>query len=152
MEKAAAIDTNLLVLLVVGLTSPTYIERHRRLSPVYKSQHFELIRDIAFRAPRLVCTPHVLTEASNLLRQISEPMRSEIMGTFKAFIGRAEETFIPGARAAESPVFIRLGLTDAGIVSLEPSDVILYTVDHDLHIASSERGFEVFNLATFLHE
>jgi len=152
VTKAVVIDTSLLLLLIVGLTNPAYIDRHRRLSPVYKARHFDLIRNMALQAPKLLCTAHVLTETSNLLRQTSEPMRSEIMKTFKVFIGQAEEVVVSAAHATESPVFIRLGLTDAAVVSLDPRDMVLLTVDHDLHIASSERGFEVVNLTSYLHE
>ena len=152
MRKAVAIDTNLLVLLVVGMTDPDYIKRHRRLHPTYKSRHFDLVREILIRAPKVICTAHILAEASNLLRQIGDPMRSEIMATYRIFIQSAEEPLIPAKQASQSSSFIPLGLTDAAILSLDPTDVLLLTVDHDLHIASSERGFEVLNLTSYLYE
>ena len=152
MTKAVAIDTNLLVLLVVGLTSSEYIRRHRRLHPTYKSRHFELVQGLLVRAPEVICTAHILAEASNLLRQIGDPMRSEIMAKYGMFIELADEPVIPAKQASRSPNFIRLGLTDAAILSLDPTDVLLLTVDHDLHIACSQRGFEVHNLVSYLYE
>ena len=152
MTKTVAIDTNLLILLVVGLTSPEYIRKHRRLAPVYDSTHFELIRRLLVHAPRVLCTSHVLTEASNLLRQTGEPMRSEIMTTYRVFIQSAEEPTIPAKVAAQSPSFIRLGLTDAALLSLDPKEVRVLTVDHDLHIACSQHGFEVVNLTPQFYE
>lgn len=149
MNKAVAIDTNPLVLLVVGMTSPAYIRRHRRLTPTYDAQHFEMIRRLLIQGPRVVCTSHVLTEASNLLRQTGEPMRSEIMRTYCAFIQSAEE---PVKEAARSPSFIRLGLTDAALSLLDPKEVRLLTVDHDPHTACSRRGFEVLNVTPLFYE
>lgn len=152
MKKAVTIDTNLLVLLIVGLTNTTYILRHKRLTPTYNAQHFALIYRLLSEAPRVLCTPHILTEASNLLRQIREPMRSEIMTTYGRFIQSAEEPTIPAKGVAQSPNFIRLGLTDAALLSLDPSEIRLLTVDHDLHIACSQRGFDVLNLTPYFYE
>jgi hypothetical protein len=152
VNKAVVIDTNVLVLLVVGMTNPTYIRKHRRLTPTYDARHFELVRRLLIQEPRVVCTSHILTEASNLLRQTGEPMRSEIMRTYGAFIQSAEEPAILAKAATRLPSFIRLGLTDAALLSLDPRAVRLLTVDHDLHIACSERGFEVVNLTPYFYE
>ena len=79
-------------------------------------------------------------------------MRSEIMTTYQKFIQSAEEFIISAKKASKSSSFIRLGLTDAALLSLDPRQVKLWTVDHDLHIASSERGLEVLNLTPFFYE
>jgi len=111
-----------------------------------------MIRRLLIQEPRVVCTSHVLTEASNLLRQTGEPMRSEIMRTYCAFIQSAEEPAIPAKEAARSPSFIRLGLTDAALSLLDPKEVRLLTVDHDPHTACSRRGFEVLNVTPLFYE
>jgi hypothetical protein len=152
VRRAIAIDTNLLVLLVVGLTNPEYIRKHKRLTPVYNARHFEWIVRCLAEAPRVICTSHILAEGSNLLRQTREPMRSEIMTTYRRFIQTAEEPIIAAREAAQSSSFIRLGLTDAAILTLDPKEIRLLTVDHDLHIACSERGFDVVNLTPFFYE
>jgi hypothetical protein len=151
VTKSVVIDANLLVLLIVGMTNPEYIKRHRRLNPSYKAQHFDLIRRILIKALKVVCTTHILTEASNLLRQVGDPMRSEIMATYRMFES-AEEPGISAKTASQSPNFIRLGLTDAAILSFVPANMLLLTVDHDLHIAAAERGFETLNLTPYLYE
>ncbi len=152
VAKPVLIDTQLLILLIVGLTNPDFILRHRRLAPVYNQKHFGALQTILAKAPKLVSTPHILAETSNLLRQSSDPMRSQIMETFKNFIICADERAVLGVRAAEHAVFIRLGLTDAAILSLDPAEVQVLTVDHDLHIASSQEGFDVVNISPFLFE
>lgn len=152
MKKAVVVDTQLLVLLIVGLADRAFIRRHKRLAPVYAEAHFEALRAMLASAPRLVCTAHVLTETSNLLRQIADPMRSEIMATFKQFIDLTDERHVPGARAAEDPFFVRLGLTDVAILSLDPKEVQVLTVDHDLYRASLERGFDARNLTPYFFE
>jgi hypothetical protein len=152
VTKAIVIDTNLLLLLIVGLTSPEYIKRHRRLKHDYTSDHFHLLQNWVNQAPKILCTTHILTETSNLIRQVSDPMCSEIMTTFKEFIQSAEEPVIPAKEAARSMNFTRLGLTDAALLSLDPRAVRLLTVDHDLRVACSGRGFEVINLTPLFYE
>ena len=152
MSKAVVVDTNLLLLILVGSTNPEYIKKHRRLYPVYNARHFDLILGLLVRAPKVICTAHILTEASNLARQIPDPMRSEIMATFKRFIDLAEERQVKGAQATEQPSFLRLGLTDAAILSLDPIDIQVLTVDHHLHLAAIEKGFDVQNLSPYLYE
>ena len=152
MRKSILIDTQLLVLLVVRLTNPDFISRRKRLTPVYNQTHLLALQSILSRARKLICTAHVLAEASNLLRQIADPMRSEIMATFKRFIDSADERHVQGSRAAEQPSFIRLGLTDAAILSLDPIEVEILTVDHGLHIASLDKGFDARNLTAYLLE
>ena len=152
MAKAVVIDTNILVLLLVGATDRRYIRKHRRLYPVYNERHFVFVEKLLASAPKVICTAHILAEASNLARQIGDPMRTEVMATFKRFISLAEERQVQGAEAAEEPSFLRLGLTDAAILSLDPAEVQVLTVDHDLHIAALEKGFDVRNLSPYLFE
>lgn len=152
MKKAVVIDTGLLVLLVVALTNRKYIEKHKNLCPVYKAEHFDLLLAMIRIAPKMICTAHILTETSNLLRQVSDPIRSEVMAVFRKLILSADERPLQAAKASESPIFIRLGLTDAAIVSLDPAEVQILTVDHDLHISSIRSGFEAINLNPYFHE
>jgi hypothetical protein len=150
VRKPIVIDTQLLVLLIVGVTNPEFISRHKRLAPIYTQSHLIKLQSILVHAPKLICTPHILTETSNLLRQVADPMRSQIMATFKRFIDSADERQVQGVDAAGQPRFVRLGLTDAAVLSLDPAEVQILTVDHDLHIATLEKGFEAQNLTRYL--
>jgi TPP-dependent 2-oxoacid decarboxylase len=151
-EKAMVLDTALLVLLVVGWTDRSYISKHKNLHPIYNADHFDALVKLALGAPKIVCTAHILTETSNLLRQIADPIRSHIMTVFHRLIQTAEEVQVESKVAAEKPHFIRLGLTDAAIASLDPKKVCIFTVDHDLHIETSRTGFEVVNLTSYFHD
>lgn len=151
MQKSLVLDTNLLVLLIVGLTNRKYIGKHKNLHPVYNSAHFDLLLNMVEGA-RLVCTAHILTETSNLLRQISDPIRSEIQETLRTYVDRVDEVQIPGRQACKAQGFIRLGLTDAAIVTLDPESMHILSVDHDLIIEASRNGFDVTNLTPLFHD
>ena len=154
MQKALVIDSGLLVLLIVGSVNPKYILKHKNLR-VFTVPNFEMLRDMVARAPKVICTAHILAETSSLLRQIGDPIKSELMASFQRLIHTAdyfEEMHIGSKAASSAPCFIRLGLTDAAIVSLDPAAVQILTVDHDLHIESSDKGFDVVNLNPFFHD
>jgi hypothetical protein len=85
-------------------------------------------------AAEVVLTPNTLTEASNLLRQIDEPARSEIGLVFQVYIRRARECYVESSNAIKRKEFIRLGLTDAALLQLE--DVVILTADLDLYLAA----------------
>jgi hypothetical protein len=68
MPTSIVIDTNLLVLLVVGLTNRNYIRQHKRCSE-FTEDHYEVLSDTIGQFRELIVTPNTLSEASNLLRQ-----------------------------------------------------------------------------------
>ena len=72
------LDTNLLVLLVVGSESRDLISKHRRLEH-YSSEDYDILYRLLEDADELFVTPNTLTEASNLVSQHREPERSLLM-------------------------------------------------------------------------
>ena len=73
------LDSNLLVLLVVGSESRDIILKHRRLED-YSAEDYDILLDLLRDADRLFVTPNTFTEASNLIGQHGEPERSRLMG------------------------------------------------------------------------
>ncbi len=152
MAKTLALDANVLVLLTVGLANPKFIARHKRTHPTYRQEHFELLLDEVTRAQTLATTSHALTEASNLLRQCAQPMRSEIMATLAGLIQTSEELAPTAARASAAPEFLRLGLTDAAFTLIDSSRYRVLSADLDLIVALEMQGFEVLNFHALLFD
>jgi len=63
------IDSNLLLLLIVGSTNRRYIGLHKNLTD-YTESDFELLGTASSMFSEIVLLPHVLAELSNLSRQI----------------------------------------------------------------------------------
>jgi hypothetical protein len=81
MSRSVLLDTNLLVLLIVGSTSEAHVAKHKRTRS-YDVQSFRLLRDtLRWNFTALVTTPHVLAETSALVRQCAEPLRSDLTET-----------------------------------------------------------------------
>lgn len=140
------LDANLLVLLVVGLASPSRISQHKRLR-TFTAGDFELLQGILSRAPRIIVTPNVVTEVSNLADGgFNGSARDRIYAVLRTLLTEMREIPIPSVQAAGHPDFIRLGLTDAALLDiLATENATLLTVDLDLYLAALRQGHRAEN-------
>lgn len=139
-KRPVLVDTQLLVLLVVGLTRPSLIARHKNTKDAYTRTDFDLLLDLLGYAPKFLFCPHVAAETSNLVTQYGEPDRSRLLEVFKALLGNASEATVPITEAMGQPEFIALGLADAAQLALCTSEAVLLTDDERLFRAASARG------------
>lgn len=152
-RRAVILDTNLLVLFVVGVASPDYIATHKRLR-AYTNSDFTLLKELLKPANRVIVTPHVLAETSNMAGHANEPARTHIMKTFRGLLAKLDERHRPCVEVAERPEFVVLGLADAALLALDDSDATLLTADLDLYLAARRAGRPAVNFthhkATYL--
>lgn len=148
MRGRLLIDTNLLVLLLVGSASRAFIATHKRTRG-YTVDDFDGLAAIVHRASKLLTTPTILSETSNLIRQFGHPHLASVIRTFRIFVETAAESYTPSERVARQEAFGRLGLTDAAILDALEGDATLLTDDLDLYLASALVGRKVMN---FTHE
>jgi hypothetical protein len=128
------LDTQLLTLLAVGRTAERYIAVHKNLA-AYDITAYRLLEWLLKRAQAVVVTPNVLSEASNLVRQIKEPARSQITATLGRMARQMLETYVPSGRAVQHAAFLRLGLPDVASLLALDRDTVLLTADVGLFLA-----------------
>ena len=63
--KSVIIDANLLPLVIVGRASRAYVERHKRWDN-FSLEDYDCLAELLKTASRIIVTPNVLTEGSNL--------------------------------------------------------------------------------------
>src|SRR4051794_4687825 len=109
-EISVAIDSNLLLLFVVGTASRDYIGKHKRLRP-FEEGHFDLLMEELSVATKIVLTPHTLAETSNLIDHIGDPARTRIYETLRRLILHpgSEEIHVSGNEATSGHELPRLG-------------------------------------------
>ena len=134
------IDTNLLVLLVVGRTGQHLISKHRRLQ-AFTIDDYGRLDEILSAIDQVVVTPNTLTETSNLLAQHSEPERSRFFDVFRYLIGVSQEIRIASVEAAQDPQFVRLGLTDSAVLEVVSAETPLLTADLPLFLAAASKDY-----------
>jgi hypothetical protein len=77
MNNPLVLDTNLLMLLIVGATSREYIYVHKRLANDFTTTEYEMLVDLMGAYSDIVLLPHVVAETSSLLRQIRNPLAAK---------------------------------------------------------------------------
>lgn len=132
------IDSNLLVLLIVGTTGRELIAKHKR-SRQFRADHYDRLIQVIATADRVIVTPNTLTEASNLLGQHGEPERSSFFNVLRNLIEINEEIVVASNTAAQNSAFSRLGLTDAVLLEIVSKSNPLVTTDLELYLAAEMR-------------
>ena len=140
------VDSNLLILLIVGLTEPALIGRHKVLKR-YDQDSFQLLLLHLQNYSALISTPNILTETSNLASQIDATAKRAIRVTVSDFVAKNLEIAVRSVAAARHPEFLRLGLTDAAILSILDRDTLLLTDDLDLWSAAQSHGLHAKNFS-----
>ena len=143
--RRIALDSNLLLLFVVGTASKDFIRKHKRLN-AYSEADYDLLLQIVSGADVVLAIPNSLSEVSNLATQgVGVPLRSHIQAVFAAAVKRVDETYQPSRVVVEVPEFRRLGLTDcAWLLAIDP-ETELVTADLDLYLAALRRRLPVHN-------
>lgn len=139
------VDTNILLLYFVGSFDKSWIERFKRTRDRYTAKDFDLFERFRKRFDRIVTTPHILSEVSNLSRGFGEPVKTKYFEHFAARIGLLAEEHVASAEAARLNHFPKLGLTDSGIMHLVKDKYLVLTDDLMLYSFLGCEGIDSLN-------
>ncbi len=138
------IDTNLLVLFIVGTAAKEYIAKHKKLT-AFTVEDYDILVRIVSDASEVLVTPNTLTETSNLAAYIGEPARSRVLDVLRTVSTNSRESYVPSSSAARRSEFIWLGLADAALLEVAAKNVTLLTTDFNLYNAALTKGAKAFN-------
>ena len=142
--RSVVIDANLLVLLIVGLVDRQLIQKHKRTRS-FEPADFDLLTQILRGYEDVVVTPNVMTEASNLAAQVAEPSLTAVRQRLAAITSLQREEYRPSIDVVQHKDFLRLGLTDCGLLDVIGIDIPLLTADHDLYVAAARKNHQATN-------
>lgn len=144
-RKGALIDTNLLAVLLVGMIGKGQVERFKR-TQAYTPEDAGGIESILKEFGWACSTPHVLAEMSNLLDWIKGDNRLVVLEALSRFVLNASEEHQAAKYLVQTPVYFKLGLSDAGLVALSKSrSLVLITADLSLYHYASNLGVQAIN-------
>ena len=143
-QHGIIVDTNILLLLVVGLVNVNYIAAYKRTAMFTGEDYYILLNALTFFDTHLV-TPHVLTEVSNLIGQSSNPSPEKLRTVLRRLIPRCNEVSRDSASLANRPEFLQFGIADTGIAELASSGALVLTDDSKLYHYLSGTGRSVVN-------
>ncbi|SRR6266446_990174 len=140
------IDTNLLVGLVVGLLDRKLIETNRAAIRPLTESDFDLLVAFANRFQRLITTPHILTELSNLTGKLPSHLHSNVRMVIKRLVlDRTSEENVSAAMIVEHDLFSRFGVADTAIHLIAPNKYLVLTDEFALAQTLAKRGVDVIN-------
>jgi hypothetical protein len=141
--KGVLVDTNLLVLFLVGTVSRHRILNFKRTGD-FTIEDFDLLVRLIDWFGKLIATPHVLSQVSDLTDLTGNEL-TKIRELFKVLVETIEESYDASRLLVSDPAFKRLGLTDAAIATVCCRGVLVLTADAQLHVALQERGIDALN-------
>lgn len=142
--RAVTLDTNLLVLLVVGTLDRQLIPKHKRTRK-FTPEDFDALLGELERYPRIVVTPNVVTETSNLLGQTNDATARRLLERLRQLLAKLSERFVASVDAAAAPGFLRLGIADAATLHNPPASSVLLTDDLGLYLEATRLGRSAVN-------
>jgi hypothetical protein len=145
-SKIVILDCNVLLLLIVGIVDKKHIPKFKRTN-VYSGQDYETLVEL-IKHSKIVVTPNVLTEASNLLESYNNQYGDySIFLGLRNFINSCDEKYFKSAELASQNSFLKLGLADISVVEVCKKGAIAITTDGKLFafLSSSECGVINFN-------
>jgi hypothetical protein len=143
-SQTVFVDTNLLVVLLVGGVDVDQVERFKR-TRAYSRDDYALLAEFVGGFQRMLATPNVLSETSNLLGQLSEPLRRCALVALGTLTGVCAEVYHPSTELVLDPYFPVLGLSDTSIIHAVNADVTVVTDDLQLYLRLSALGIDVIN-------
>ena len=145
-QAGILVDTTILLLYFIGAYDQDLIPKFKRTRQFTVEDHAILISLLGL-FDKIVTTPNILTEVSNLSGQLGEPKKSEYFKKFSSGISLLEEEYVASKDVADMQEFVRFGLTDTGIVHLTRGKYLVLTDDFRLsqYLRSAEVDVINFN-------
>lgn len=125
------IDTNLLVLYSIGLYDKNRIEQHKR-TRTYTPEDFDLLVRFANLFKKVITTPNILTEVSNLLEGTAYQY-GPVLSHLPQYIQVIEEIYFPSHSTIQATHhhFFKFGLSDMVSFELAKQRYLVLTDDLD---------------------
>jgi hypothetical protein len=142
--KGVLVDANLLVLLLIGRLDRRRIPAFKR-TQAFTIEDYELLERLIARFGKLIATPHVLSQVSDLTNLKGKELRRSRRLFSLVVEGQIEERYDASRVLVASPLFERLGLTDAAIATICSRGILALTADVELQLALQHRGADALN-------
>jgi rRNA-processing protein FCF1 len=141
--RGILVDSNLLLLLLIGSHDLSLISRFKRTSG-YTAEDYKLLADFVQMFASIATTPHVLTEVSNLANPLGSPIKEQWFGHFRRTLQLFEEHPLEAQELSARNEFLVFGLTDTALCTL-CEDVLLITEDYRLSGYLRSKNLPVIN-------
>lgn len=140
------LDTNLFVLLVIGMIDKKEVPNNKR-TKAYTQEDYEILLKFIGRFSKIIVTPYIMAETSNLVDVFSKKLKDAPFLIIKNLIeqGKFNEIHIPSIEIVKSSGFFQYGLTDAGLVEVASKKYLILTDDLKVANYAYSRSADIIN-------
>lgn len=142
--KGVLVDTNLLLLYFIGMHDLQRIQKFKR-TMTFVVEDFYSLSGFFNLFSKVVTTPNILTEVSNLAGQLPEALKPSFYTLFAQQLALLEEHYAASAKLSSEKQFPKLGLTDCAIFDLSRDRYLVLTDDFRLAGYLDSQGIDVIN-------
>lgn len=144
-KSGLLLDTNLLVLYVIGQYDPKRINGHKRLQ-IYTVEDYDLLLRFMSLFRSFATTPNILTEVSNLLEKDSYQY-GPVLAIVPKLVAEFVELYEPSypVMTEREKEFIKFGLSDVVSCAVLEQNYALLTDDLKLCYYLQNNGFSALN-------
>jgi predicted nucleic acid-binding protein len=144
-SRTLLLDTNLLLLLFIGAQGTSLIPKAKTLA-AFLEDDYDLLVDVVNNSfNRIVTTPHIMTEVSNLLGKERDDICRLGREAMAELLSKCTEHTDSSATLVAEPEFDRLGLTDVAIAVASKLPAFVLTADLPLYLHVSSSGLDAEN-------
>lgn len=139
------VDSNALVVLLVGLVDPKQISQHSRTS-IYDEADFQDLLTLIDRYENILAIPNIWAEVDNLLNDFNGGHKDNYVAHIINLIQKSSERYLASTSVSLDYHFHPLGLTDTLILQLSKEAEFLITADSKLSDYAKSLGIQVYDL------
>jgi rRNA-processing protein FCF1 len=146
-RKGIIVDTNLMLLLVVGMYDLARIATFKRTCK-YNVQIYKIVVAVVEQFQIRYTTPYVVTEVDNLSRNLRDDEWLAISGALRELVAASIELYSDSNALLRSPLHSQIGVADTSIAMIP--DALVFTDDLPLYSRLQREGREALNLSHLL--
>jgi len=140
----ALLDTNLLLVYILGSINPLQINRWKRTKP-YGTKDLRFLVDFVSRMNAVFVAPGVAAETSNFLGELGGDLRRLTLERLKSYLVESREISFSCQAVANLAEFPRLGFTDSTLCEAARGGSLILTDDFPLANYLDSKNLGVLN-------
>lgn len=150
--KGLVVDTNLLLLLMVGLYDHTAIGKVKRTEKFSQDDFQKLTRLLNHFKTNFIINTNILTELCNLTESFNNKTEQRFFAFIKSAIVDWKEEVKSASETLkeDEKVFFKFGMTDASIFQLAKEQALVVTDDLKLYHYLSTQNFYTLNYTNLM--
>ncbi|AZQ44185.1 PIN domain-containing protein [Nonlabens ponticola] len=145
------IDSNSLLVLILGLMNPALINKHSKTS-IYEEEDFHNLVSAIKKIESIVVLPNIWTEVDNLLNKFTGSQKELYVKRIIETIKITSEKYLESKMVENNYSFYDLGLADTLILECAKDCEMLITSDSALSDYARALGVNVYDMKELKNE